>query len=1271
MLAVAGLAFAYTSCTDYSKDIDENSKEIESLSGRLATAEQQITSLKADVTSLQTAKTEAEKAIAALQTSLSTLQTKHDADVKKLAEDYAKADEALKAEIQKKIDEANAAHEKDVEAVKTLITALQTKVTDLETEVGKINETIKTLATKEYVDATFATKDALASAEEKIGALRTDLTAAEGKVTALEGKYDDALVKIAAAQKAADVADSLARKSLGDVEVIKDVLGTFTEKGSLDAKIDLLDEADSTLKAELATKFNSSDFQKTFDEALKNAIEADGIVGVEIAKQITAAKTELEGKIKNLKDEVNAKFSKLYADFMKQLKSLVFVPDLYVDGIEATEYTYAKYKVMVLQSPTKDTEYTEYGDGQTTIKAIVPKAEWLFKDYTRYTANPYKDRIINRFMDPASVVTYKMNPSTADVTAETPLALITDDKEYIKTRNSVNEGTFVRFVSAKDGELKVEFDAKSFEQNYERKSDDVKKEQEAIEKNMVSIFALQATVKDGEGQDTTITSDFARLYISDLSFENLAFTKADYTSTLGCELNTQDHIYPTLKEAIENAPSVNLLYNGAPLDLDDVVTTHYNVTRYENGEYVEYGHKDYDADRAAGTIDDFKVKYEFLPIDYLLGDNKTSETQHLLFVDNSKVVACNVTDGKQDPSLTGDKARQSVGRRPIVMVKMTVNGELVKIGFIKFEIREQLEYKVADEFDWAFRFYCGGDEHQSTWGQMVDKILKVTGDTRETFSKNFALKVDANKAAVQYFKVGEDFVPEYDLTADQMKALGIKVRHFGTVTEILDNDAIQPGTTTSTLKWNIGLEDMSRIYSRNGNKVTVWVLYESTTVTNTTKYDGIYVPLTAVVNKPSSDVSEKLSNYWFNDLKSAKINVAVPSKDLSKYEDKIDPTRPWFTNINQVWDGNAPKFDFGEEYPQVINVDGTNVDQYTYKYYFAPVQTYSDVIDNVYYEFFVDNTAIVDRYLLNAKGEALSTTVADNEKIGAIELAGSADVEKGIYTNSVLKCRYISTTDKDNAGNNWKSKAATAVIATLDGQNTSKVTYDEGPVAKLLLNAYASEPTQYTEAKLHVRIGVTAYMRDCKVAVSLNKAVNPYYFLRPVNAVAAADKYFVDSEDQQAKESNIDLFKLFTFKDWRGKAFFEEPVGDAAPDYSNLWYFKYYHVSKVEVDLANVTTTLNGGTLGKTYLNDKTEEINLYHLGIAADGEISITTEVSDPWGESQYKGLVGKFGYIHYHNNGTPIDTKFTLRIPVKFTYTWGTINTHVDVEVLPLGSK
>ncbi len=1372
MLAVAGLTFAYTSCTDYSKDIDENKNQIDAVSSELATAKQQIESLKTDVSNLQTAKAEAEKAISALQTSLKDLQTKHDADVKaleaeisKVKADYAKADEAVKADLQKKIDAltedlktAEDNHAKELKTVNGLIEELQGSVKTINGQIATINKTLETLATKQeladvktWAETTLATKDAVSEVitsvsvlsqtfetakkvlEQKDSTLTEDIKALNAKLAALEGQHasdvadlttkigeaktaaaaaqttaNEAKTAAAAAQSKADQAEEHAQKALGDIEALKNALGVYAESGKLAATIKALvnadslaavdvakkyDElkalriADSTLTAqELAKKFNSSEFETEFGKYLQKAVEKDGIVNDSIAANIDRLRKEHENSLNALKTEVNTKFNALFS-IAKQLKSLVFVPELYVDGIEATEYTYAKYNAMKLKSSGKTgeyTEYTEYGDGTNRFSAKVLNGKWLEDGLEKYTSNPYRGSVINYFMNPLSVVTYKMNPSTADVTKETPFALVTYDKEYIKTKASVNDGKEgVKFVSANDGELKVSFDAKSFDQNCERQNANTIDYQNSIKENMVSIFALQAKVKNEDGQDTTITSDFARLYLSKLEFENLAFTGADYSSTLECTgKTTQDHIYPTLKEAVENAPSVYVLYNGAPLNLDDVVTTHYTVTRTVNGDNLTSAHKDYDADLKAEIIDDFKVKYSYELIDYLVGTNETSESQHMAFSDDAKtnVVACNVTDGKRDESLIGDKARQSVGRRPIVMVKMTVDGKLVKVGFIKFEIREQVGYKTAGEFESNFHFYCGGDYFEATWGQMVDKILKVTGDTRETFSKNYKLETNNDKVAVQYFKVGEDFINlnDPDLTVAQVtalkKALGIDRTSFGNVTEELDSEESQQGTTTSVLRWIIGTEDLSSIYKLDGHKVTIWVRYKSTNVTTTTKYDGIYVPLTAIVDKPVSEVGVKLSNYWFNNGASAKINVTVPSKDLSKFEDKDNPTHPWKTDIDQVWDGNKPTFDFGENYPLTIN----KVAQYDYKYYFAPVQSYSDVIDGTYYEFFVDNAKVIDKY--THQSVTGNKTITDNNQIEGLELGNAADVTEGIYTNAVLKCYYIPTKDKTG---NWKSKAPVAVIAYLD-QKSGEVIYNYGDVvvlsdgteipaskdvvAKFLLNHYASVHPQYTEAILHAQIGVTGYMQDCGIATSLKGSVWPYYFLRPVNAVAAADKYFVDSEDQQAKESNIDLFDLFTFKDWRGKAFFEEPVGEAEPDYTNLWYFRYYNVNAVNVDIAGVTTDLSGGELGKTLLSSKSTEINLTQIG---GGEFEWKATVAETWGVEHYKGVLNKFGKIHYHNNGTPIESEFTIRVPVSFTYTWGTIKSFVDIKVLPLGSK
>ena len=1204
MLAVAGLTFAYTSCTDYSKDIDENSKEIESLSGRLATAEQQITSLKTDVTSLQTAKAEAEKAIAALQTSLKSLQDKHGAD----------------------IDE-----------VKALITSLQGKVSTIDGQIATINETIKTLATKEYVDATFATKDALTAAEEKIGALRTDLTAAEGKIAALQGKYDselkisEILDKIAAAQKAANVADSLAKKSLGDVDALKAALGVYAEKGALEAKIALLDKADSTLKAD---KLNISDFDATFAAALKKTLETEGnVVSVEIANQINTAKSELEGKISTLKTYVDSKFAYLYS-VAKQLKSLVFVPDLYVDGIEATEYTYADYvaKASKLIIGTKpDGKYYAYGKDDKDVEAKVLNGYWIYNPGTRKENNKVvADRI---FVNPASVVTYKMNPSTANVTAETPLAFISDDKEFVKvnTKTSVKDPQFAKFVSAENGELKVDLTAVGQAAN--RKGED----------GYVSIFALQATVKNSEDQDTTVTSDFARLYTNPLTFQALAFTKADYTSTLDC--GAQDHIYPTLKEAIENAPSVKVKYDET-LDLQTVVTNHFTSRKYTT-----------DTDYAkVYPNNDYGVTYSFVGVDYLLGTNVTSETQHV-WLNGDVFTPCGVTtdEGTSDTNAIGEAAFTSVGRRPIVRVEMKIGSKVVLAGFIKFEIVKQTDYKVADPFEWTYRFFCGGDTHETTWSQMENNVIRLSGLTKEEFCQMYAIESNGNdndghKIAIQYVKAADGKF--YALPCIVNK---VYYKAYGTVCEV--TDAV-PGTTTDILRWNIGLENLSELYRAKDHKTTIYVRYTLNGKPATTEYEGIYVPLTAVVHKPVSSVSKKLSNYWFNDLASAKINVAVPFATTEE-----DPTKPWKTDINQVWEKNVPQFNFGAPYTQAK--DGQI---YDYKYYFAPEQP-SYTIGGLTYQFYVANRFINDKFIGRQPVKA-NQYITKNSEVKTYEYNYAASVDAGIYANTELHCNILK---------GGKSQG-TFLVATIDPAN-STVEYADNDYAKFLLNYYASVPSQYTEAILRANIGVTAYC-DELVAMPLEGAINPYHFLRPVNAVAATDKFFVDGADQHKDESNINVFDAFSFNDWRGEAFFKPAVGETPADYSNLWYFKYYHVSAIEVDLKNVTTTLDGGTLGTTLLTAKTKDINLEHWSgdrvapnfkstVAAQQALLVTLNTpANPteWAndaEHKYEWLVKKFGYIHYHNNGTPIETPFTLRVPVKFTYTWGTINSSVDILV------
>lgn len=541
---------------------------------------------------------------------------------------------------------------------------------------------------------------------------------------------------------------------------------------------------------------------------------------------------------------------------------------------------------------------------------------------------------------------------------------------------------------------------------------------------------------------------------------------------------------------------------------------------------------------------------------------------------------------------------------------------------------------------------------------MENNVIKVSGNTKEEFCKLYKLQTvdgEVGSAAVQYTKGadGKFHALPYTVGTGNNK---VTYNEYGTATEIKDQE---PGTTTDIISWTIGLKDLSEIYRAKDHKVTIWVRYIYSTVeTPTTEYEGIYVPLTAVVDKPVSSVSKKLTNYWFNDLTSAKINVAVPHATTV-----ADPTKPWITNINQVWEKNVPQFNFGAPYTQAK--DGQ---VYRYKYYFAPEQP-SYTIGDLTYQFYVENRFINDAFI-GRQPANVKQFITKNADVKTYEFNFAASVDAGIYDNTVLYCNVLK------GGKSQK----TFTVATIDVDNNT-VQYEENEDAKFLLNYYASVPSQYTEAILRANIGVTAYC-DEHVAMPLEGAINPYHFLRPVNAVAATDKFFVDGADQHKDESNINVFDAFSFNDWRGEAFFKPAVGETPADYSNLWYFKYYHVSAIEVDLKNVTTTLDGGTLGTTLLTAKTKDINLEHWSgdrvtpdfkstVAAQRALLVTLITpANPteWAkdaEHKYEFLVKKFGYIHYHNNGTPIETPFTLRVPVKFTYTWGTINSSVDILV------
>lgn len=1160
MLAVAGLTFAYTSCTDYSEDIDKTNSRVDELNKELATVKEQADANKASIDALKEAQAKANEAISALQTAVSTLETKHDADVK---------------------------------TINNTIDGLKGDVTALTNRVKAIEEKLPSYATLDYVNATFATKEQMKQANEEIAKLGTRLTTAEGQIKTLNDKYDSDLkiseivAKIAAAQTAADNAQKTATEALGKVNTLIDALGVYAEKGKLEAKIQALEAADADLTKETQrldqVKLNIADFDKTFDAALAKACEEGGKVYEDIYKPLNAEIQKVSAAVTALENSLNAKISALWGVFNTELRSLVFVPSLYVDGIEAVEYTCGDFETYKFEE-IKGAEFVDSSEvaGKFAVRA-------------------YKETHDGVRVNPAVAVEYEMNPSSAVVTADDVLTVLTRKAESVSTRSDAPEYE-AEFVGLKNGNLVVNL--KSNKTTF----DDFRQAPDRNGRDTITVFALQATVRKGENEDTTVTSDYARIYESAFYVDAIAYN----TTTLGHAANKcgyeqpTNHLYDDVKDALKETPELTVDYKGS-LDIKKVLETHYYVASHTSKFTAE---KDgvYETDYPEN---DYGLSYRFELVDYCYFDGKS---------DGSSILAKNVSEssfatidpetGVLTPGVDGKVSAATIDRQPLVRVTLvTENGDIVAVGYIKVHILPK-DYIKTDET----KLSASADNCENATLTVADlsKVYAAVELTKEAdFDKVYALQFSAGNA-IQYSYANNKFA---QVAAD--KALG-------TISEKISKDGV------SSLEVVLTPAEKSAIYKMAGHTTTIWVRYVFVRNAKVNpvedEFEGVYVPITITVTKNAAGtVGVKLSAYWFDNQSKAILNVKVPN---------AEPGQPvpatWSTPINQVWEGNAPRF--------TVNGKLAGGD---YKYYFAPVQPkVGDV------QLTVAESNIYDLV------DGSKSQITDNSKISEAEVALSADYSKGIYTNTELK-------------------ANGEVIATID-QATGVVTYANTDLAKKLLNYSPSVPK--TDAKLYANIGVVLKnsAADCNLVSAIESEVNPYYFLRPLNLSAVAGKVYVDGVDAYKPQANLNVFDVFEFTDWRG-----ETGRFVTPDFSNLWYFKYYGISNFKVDVDNVTTNLNGGDLAKTKLSEKTKNIVLYHCTgdiknptkvDSANGlDITYKSDVTPTWGQEQYDGLSKKFGYIRYENNGANVSESFMLRIPVKVTYTWGEIETTVDVTVTP----
>ena len=340
MLAVTGLAFAYTSCTDYSEDINQLEQTV------IANNDAQSKALKEAQENLQKAVDAANAEIAALKSqdasieaALAALETKHNQDIKdvlaKHASDVAAmqaAYDALKAQhntdkaaLDTKISNVETAYKAAVAALKAQhdedIAALKTQMASdkdaLQKAIAKVESDYKAAVSAEAK----AREDAVKGLNAEIAALNTKLDESIKTLTERVAKDEEALkaavssIENLTAQHKNDVAalQGQINTNANDIDALEDLVDGIIDETipAVEAQVDSLAKDVADFKTQVAATY-----------ATKNALEA-----------VETALGALEGRV-TVVEATQEKFAKQLTTLEETVAALTATHKTHVENLQ-------------------------------------------------------------------------------------------------------------------------------------------------------------------------------------------------------------------------------------------------------------------------------------------------------------------------------------------------------------------------------------------------------------------------------------------------------------------------------------------------------------------------------------------------------------------------------------------------------------------------------------------------------------------------------------------------------------------------------------------------------------------------------------------------------------------------------------------------------------------------------------------------------------------------------------------------------------------------
>lgn len=1195
--AFAIASTSLTSCKDYDDDIQDLQKQIttnlnalndakadlqgqiSALQGRIETVEGKITTIQGQISDLRTDVNANADKIKTLEGNLLEL-TGRVAGLEarmKAAEDALKEINGLITDLQNNKLDKSEFNEK--------VTEIYAKFESIEVDLGKHLKRIEDLE-KGLEDEITARKAAVSDLQQQIDAVKLF----EARIKAIEDDY----------LKAAD-------------------------KQELEGKI-------TALKTELTTAMNKMKEELT-DAIAKAKREAISDSKTYTDQEITKLKNQLDELSKKV-DALQAEVNVLNVLVKNSLRSLVFVPDGYYHGIEATSFNYLE---------------------AYTFKNV-PAAAWNKKE-TRGYLNEQKEasidlaavaaRTVHNRYDSTKVALvedlwakYHLNPSNVNTDHFTSVDVLSGDKWFENTRSATkaDAGLSVKSWKVADGILNVQLNVKDPEQ-IKAVSEDYWAEGQ--DKPMVTVFASQVTLNKA-GKDTTVTSDYATLFADKLT--DLRLAHIDNNAHATGQKNTHcgicaivsptqtpvsvSHVMATVHEAasIAKAHQDNYAKTNAQdkvfyketLDLRTLVETHWTS--------VDGTHKKMTADE----LKKFGLTYKFELTSLILGNNNTDESAHAAILEDGytfrpQLPRKNGTNYSQvDPKATdiadfiGENALQAVGRTPMVRVSLVdADGKVYDYGYIRIEIVKEEVVPVGPEpfvvtYDGANREYqdvcpslrpTGYAVYATKWIQTEYDIYKGLGVDRPTFEEHF------NEDPV---RDGQNDFQQFEKNAQGQWVARTPANYIGVITNEPDMDN-ETGTQTSTLKWELTANDIQKLYqqwTRETQKktaktynVSVAVKYEDIHGAFS-HYKDVYVVFnTKVTFKPYSitDLNvkvdwtqAKIAKYWYlkntAEMGTDELHTNVPS-----VEDELRDDADSLTNLfsNEFLDNKVVSRNI------VTGGTGFNYNNYKYRLVF--------------------DESNKGKQFKGASGSTYTLSV-------------SADGRQLLVGNTLIAELVLPEKFADKAGD-------------IEEANYTMVKYAHSKIAHDLLNycshnEFNDKNDEVLKNFLNVVISLAIQNDNQCAPIKVENGSFNVRFLRPIDVTDGNSTIKDAGSDGKQR---VYLNGLFEYTDWRNEW---KGVYRRTGDRNN--YFDYYGIESIEIE---------GLVDGDMLSTKRTVKCDLNNDGMKPLYTISNQVDLT-------YHVDADNGNYLEYNNLGANVHM-FTLEIPVIVKYIWGEFYTTATVTV------